>query len=336
MLVVVTKSAGTRPWADRHEPHYLSRLTSTFTITPMSSPYISSLPVSRAATAVAAISLAACATTGSTFGSGVGDAFLEHPPYYAGAMVRGDSADVVHLPIVYQRGGSQDAMFDPKDGAGTPVGRLVAEMNAYLDSLGRTTPLAATPRGTPPDVRFGCVLDEGIDECEERDDNAALGRKGQRMKLAVGRPSADWTTATRSAMPGGKASRALLLTLEVGQYLPRQTGWRGDKSVEMGTAYTVELPWLTSLETPVSVVQLTGALVDTAGRAVRIGAEGMLARRTPFLVSALGAQALISDEDIEKLRTARREDLPGQPLVWQVAIRTLVAQLTGRSELLGG
>ena len=85
-----------------------------------------------------------------------------------------------------------------------------------------------------------------------------------------------------------------------------------------------------------SVVQLTGALVDTTGRAIRIGAEGMLAHRTPFIASALGAQALISDEDIGRPRTARREDLPGRPLVWHIALRTLVGQLTGRPQLQGG
>ena len=34
---------------------------------------------------VAAGLLTGCATTGATFGSGVGDRMLEHPPYYAGA-----------------------------------------------------------------------------------------------------------------------------------------------------------------------------------------------------------------------------------------------------------
>ena len=63
---------------------------------------------------------------------------------------------------------------------------------------------------------------------------------------------------------------------------------------------------------------------------MRIGAEGLLARRTPFAVSALGAQALISDEDVEKVRTARRDDLPGKPLVWQEALKSLVAQLSGK------
>jgi hypothetical protein len=41
---------------------------------------------------------------------------------------------------------------------------------------------------------------------------------------------------------------------------------------------------------------------------------------------------LVTDDDIERLRTLRRDDLPGQPLVWQVALRNLVSQLTGRDE----
>jgi hypothetical protein len=42
---------------------------------------------------------------------------------------------------------------------------------------------------------------------------------------------------------------------------------------------------------------------------------------------------MISDEDVERIRTARRTDLPGQPPVWKIALRNLVAQLTGRSGL---
>ena len=81
------------------------------------------------------------------------------------------------------------------------------------------------------------------------------------------------------------------IPLEVGQMLPRQTGLRGNKEVEPGTGHVASLPWLTSLETPVSILQLAGALVDLDGRAVRIGAEAFLAMRTPFLVSAMRAQA---------------------------------------------
>jgi hypothetical protein len=79
----------------------------------------------------------------------------------------------------------------------------------------------------------------------------------------------------------------------------------------------------------VAVLQLTGALVDESGKAIRIGAEGFYARRTPLLVSAMGAQSLLSDEDATAARALRRDDLPGQPLAWQVAMRELVAGLTG-------
>src|SRR5690348_15158652 len=132
-------------------------------------------------------------------------------------------------------------------------------------------------------------------------------------------------------MRADSLSRLLVITLEVGQYLPRQRGWTGSKEVELGTAHTVGLPWLTSLETPVSVLQFTGAVMDSTGRAQRIGAEGIYARRTRLLVSAVGGQELIGDEDIQRVREERRADLPGQPLAWQVALIQLLEGLTGRA-----
>jgi hypothetical protein len=164
-------------------------------------------------------------------------------------------------------------------------------------------------------------------------DEGVLGDREEKMRLAVARPSAEWTASLSSVLDAAGASRALLLTLEIGNYRMTQKSWRGDKAVFLGTDYSVNVPWLTSLETPVNVLQLTGALVDREGKALRIGAEGLLARRTRLLVSSMGGQELISDEDVQRLRTARRENLPGQPLVWQVAMRHLVAQLTGRSEI---
>jgi hypothetical protein len=280
--------------------------------------------------ALLAASATACA--GSTFRSGVGDTFVEHPPYYAGVAAR-DTAPVAHLPIAYQRGATQPAMFDPAADGGTPLAALLVEMNAYLDSLGVSVraPVAGTPAGTPPDVQFGCVTDASGDCATAGDDApevAEVGRPCQR--LAVARPSAEWVTWLGGALDGARADRALVLTLEVGQYMPRQRSLRGDKEVELGTGHAVPLPWLTSLETPVSVLQLTGALVGRDGRAVRIGAEGLLARRTRLAVSALGTQQLISPEDVERLRTARRDDLADRPLVWQAAVRRMAAELTGR------
>lgn len=288
-----------------------------------------------ATTALLPFLAAACATTGATFGSGVGDRILNDPPYYAGAAAggsAGDSARVGHLPVGYQRGGSQAPIFDPAGGAGTPVGALLAEMNAYLDSLGVTTRIAAARAlaGTPPDVQFGCETDAAGD-CERSDSSGALGR-GQttNMRLAVGRPSPEWIAAAAKAMTDAGVGRAVVVTLEVGQYWTTQSGMRGDKSVKLGTGHTASLPWLTSVETPVTVLQLAGALVGPDGRAVRIGAEGLLAKRTRLSISAIGGQELLSDEDVQRLRTERRDDLPGRPLAWQAALRELVRGLVGR------
>ena len=284
----------------------------------------------RAAQLGALLSLAAgCA--GSTINSGVAPRSFSRGPFYAGEPVAPDSLAIGHFPIVYQRGATQSPIFDPSGAAGTPVAALLAEMNAYLDSLGGTVHLAPAtpPRGTAPDVRFGCEVDASGD-CNT-EDGGILGGNRRDLRIEIGRPSDDWVAWESDILRDANASRAILLTLELANYWPRQKGLSGRKEVELGTGYTMPIPWLTSLDTPVAVLQLTGALVDRYGRAIRIGAEGMYVRRTNLVMSALGTQALISDEDVEKVRTLRREDLVGAPIAWQVALRNLVSQLTGRS-----
>lgn len=278
----------------------------------------------------------ACATTGATFRSGVGDRFLEHPPYYAGDPVTAGATVIAWLPVHYQRGASQPPFLDPAAGKGSATAALLADMNAWLDSVKATgTSLSAVPiTGTAPDVHFGCEQD-ATDDCEERDE-AVLGRRGTTMRLAVGRPSQEWIGSLAPALAAAGASHALLITLEVGQYWTRQTGLRGNKSIELGTDNTMSLPWLTSLETPVSVLQLTGVLVDREGKAVRIGAEGILARRTSLVGSAAGLQRILRDEDVEQARTLRREELSGHPLAWQVALRQLVTQLMNPASTAAG
>jgi len=290
----------------------------------------------------ASLLLTGCASTSATLGSGVGDRLLEHPPYYSGAAgtVAAPARNRLgYLPIAYQRGAAQSEIFDPRDDAGTPMRALLDDMNAFLDSLdagvrvAADAQVAANAEGlVAPDVRFGCATGSGApgDDCRARGDSA-LGRDGQTMSLSVGRPSAEWVAWSRDAMRSDSVSRLLVITLEVGHYLPRQRGWRGTKEVELGTEHTTGLPWLTSLETPVSVLQLTGVIMDSTGRAQRIGAEGIYARRTRLGISALGGQELITDEDIQRVREERREDLPGQPLAWRVALVQLVAGLTGRT-----
>lgn len=282
-----------------------------------------------AAALVAAGLLTGCA--GATVGSGVGDAHLERAPYYAGGSRMVGVERVAYVPVAYQPGAAQAPIFDPEAAGGSPVATLLHAINAYLDSLavdGLGGPVEP-PAGTPPDVQFGCEPDPTGD-CLTREESTSFGSDNPTMRLAVARPSGEWTAGAAAVLEEAGADALLLLTLEVGQYWTRQTNWRGSKEVELGSGHSVGLPWLTSLDTPVSVLQLTGALVGPDGKAIRIGAEGLRARRTPLLISGIGGQTLISDEDVAALMSARREDLPGQPLVWQAAVRTLVSELTGR------
>jgi hypothetical protein len=206
-------------------------------------------------------------------------------------------------------------------------------MNRFLDSLGATARVVAKApeTGTPPDVHFGCTTDAAGDCTEEGEVEG--GGANRRLQLSVGRPSEEWIAWLGATLDSTTTDHALVITLELGNYWPRQKGMSLAKEVQLGTGHSVSVPWLTSLEKPVAVVQLTGALIGRDGRAVRIGAEGMLAKRSNLALSAIGGQMLVTDEDIQSLRTLRREDLAGQPLVWQAALRGLVAQLTGRGEI---
>ena len=97
----------------------------------------------RAMALAAALALTAsgCATTGATLGSGVGDRLLKEAPYVAGRAP--GALRVAHLPVAWQPGASHEPSFDPAGGPGTPVAALLAEMNAYLDSLDVSAPLDA-------------------------------------------------------------------------------------------------------------------------------------------------------------------------------------------------
>lgn len=272
--------------------------------------------------------IGAC-VTGSSYRSGVGDKLLEHAPYYAGTTPASDTSRVGHLPVGYQRGGTQSSSSEPENKTGTPIAAFLADLTAYLDSLGITTRIANAPaRGTPPDVRFSCETAAAgpHDECATGDE----GHDDIVMHLAVGRPSSDWVQSVAAAMDSARVGSLLVITLEIGQYRVRQREAFGAKEVELGTKHVVGIPWLTSLTAPVQALQLTGAWMRSNGQAQRIGAEGILARRTSLPISALGGRSLISDQEVEKARSARREDLPGQPLVWQVALRELVRGLIGR------
>jgi len=128
----------------------------------------------------------------------------------------------------------------------------------------------------------------------------------------------------------------LAIQLGFSEQWVRQTMWKGSKAIEIGTGRAMPVRWLTSLDDPVQVLQLTGAVLTSSSKVLRVGVEGLLARRTGMTASVLGAQEVLTEEELAAL--GGRPASGGDP-VWRSALRDLVRGLlaTGCAiERLGG
>ena len=68
---------------------------------------------------------------------------------------------------------------------------------------------------------------------------------------------------------------------------------------------------------------------------MRAGGEGIIAKDTHFLLQTINIEEDISKSAIDQVLTLEcRNDLPGNPLSWKVALNNLVAQLLNRKELI--
>ena len=151
------------------------------------------------------------------------------------------------------------------------------------------------------------------------------------MVLHLRRPSADWSSAVAGLLAREGASHAIAVSLAVSQYPKGRAGAFG-KQVTLGTGHVEPIRFLTAEDKLLEVLQLTGVLVDAQGRVVRSGAEGILARDTPFAAQVLDVGKDLDDRALAQVLTReRRDDLPGGPLKWEVALDNLIAQLRGDS-----
>ena len=63
---------------------------------------------------------------------------------------------------------------------------------------------------------------------------------------------------------------------------------------------------------------------------MRAGAEAFLHQDTPFWAQMLDVKQLTDDNTMQAVLNHTREDLPGEPLAWKVALHHLLQQLTRR------
>lgn len=204
---------------------------------------------------------------------------------------------------------------------------VIAAMQARLvaaDGL-RATDGSALPAEGAPRVYVGSAIGDlappDAGQMQEPDEQFPP------MVLFLEKPSKAWQATASKLMAGQGLEYLVLVGLSVSQYPKGRSGVFA-KNVLLGTGYEQPVKFLTAEDKLMEVLQVTGILVDTQGRVVRAGAEGVMAQDTPFLAQVVDATKMLDDAAIRKvLATVRRDDLPGAPLSLDVALDNLVGQL---------
>ena len=205
---------------------------------------------------------------------------------------------------------------------------LVTAMNAALEGMKccRYAATAALPPGAPW-VYVGSA--DGEFAPAEAQDQVLPHDRFPPLVLHVRQPSAAWSQAMAALLAREGAQYAVVASLGVSQY-PKGRDGAFAKKVVLGTGYEEPIAFLTAEDKLLEVLQVTGVLVDAQGRVVRAGAEGILARDTPFAAQVFDVSKVLDDRTLARVLTKeRRADLPGDPLKWQVALGNLLAQLRG-------
>jgi len=244
---------------------------------------------------------------------------FDRAPFYDGRSPAA-ARPASHVPVEFRH---DPASLDPTPDRSPALAALLDSLRAELDRIGLTRALGdrrRVPGG--PDVRFGVrrggTGSDGIPLAPTEADT----REPRKMAFEVEGPARPWRDHLRTA--AGDSVRAVV-TIQLGfdEYWVRQKDWKGGKQIELGTGRAMPVAWLTSLDDPVQVLQLTGALVTPDGKVTRVGAEGLIARRTGMAASALGAQEVLTEDDLAALSAPGPDGAPA----WRSALRSLVEGL---------
>ena len=192
------------------------------------------------------------------------------------------------------------------------------------------------PAGEAPELFVGNAdmmgspvsMSSFIDEHEDEDQPI--------MALYFRNASQEWKRKLLAAATENDIDAVLFFTIGFSEYFVRQKDWLGKKELEMGIGHSIPVKWLTSLDDPVEVIHIMGALMDKTGKIYRAGAEGIVAAKTAsFFESIIGLRNTLTDDAVSAITTdLRREDLPGKPLNYKVALQNLIANLLDRKDLI--
>lgn len=258
---------------------------------------------------IAAAAPAAATTRGS----------FDRPPFYHGKLPSWARAPE-HVAVSWR---GSDAPSDPSPSTSPVLAALLDSLRSELDRDRRThlLPGGDWPMREGPDIGFGCRQGVG-DETTAPTSSEVDPSEPRRMTFDIGSPGRGWIY--RVTQGAGDSVRAVLVVeLGFGDQWVRKTGAKGAKTLDLGTGRSTPVPWLTSIESPVRVLQLTGAVLTPAGKVLRVGAEGLLAHRPEPAPSPGGARQALAEKELASVLAPA----PGGPPVWRQALRDLVSGL---------
>lgn len=255
---------------------------------------------------------------------------LDKPPYVhgRGMEIESQGFKLGHLPVVMDRRSEDPRTKETWDA-------LLSAMGQFLEDKGWSAPLDPIdmPIKEAPDIFVGHedMFDAPISGASYSDEDEIPP-----MVLYALNGSESWKARASEIAEASGVDGILFLTVGLTEYLIRQKTILGKKELALGTGYSVPVKWLTSLEDPIDVLHVAGALLDRTGKIIRFGAEGIVsAEPASFFESIISLRNSISDETIRMLITdKRREDLDGNPLSYRVAFQNLIAQLLQRQSLI--
>lgn len=254
---------------------------------------------------------------------------VEEPPFYVDdARAPTGDGKVLVLPIALDEWTASE-MAAP--GRMAPWDRLLSTFNERLEvhACCSYLPRPALPSAGAPGTYVGSAT--GASAPPEGEMQVEEWHERPPMIVHIERPAADWRRALSDLAEREGAKRIVLISLAVAEFPKARAGFFG-KQVWLGTGYSVPIRFLSAEDKPIDVLEFTGVVVDADGRVLRAGAEGILGADTPFWLQVFDVARTIDDEALEKLlEDERREDMPGSPLKWQVALDTLLEQLLNPS-----
>ncbi len=255
-------------------------------------------------------------------------------PYYQTFHngVRGENAAIGHLEV------KLDRRLEGSPQAKTLLKPLLDEMNRVLNTQGWTTPLSiSVATDLAPDIYIGSIdgFNSPVSAATEKRTSESINDIHPPVIVYTVDPDQFWKDQLAGLLIQQPLEGVICITLGIAEFYAGQTNFYGPKKVELGTGYTVEADWITSVDQPVQALYAGGVLLDETGSVIRAGGEGIYLKSPEQNSANPDLLSRLSTADIDYLVfQQRREIAAGNLLTWQIALQNLYAQLLQKKDML--